>query len=292
MNGKKDEKSENLIDICKDHNQKSKSIDLDSVFTAEKIEALTNEIRKELKSGSLSDTEKKTESGTKKIPDTTKKEKRGRKNRGLTKLHRQDRNEYRRTLTNLKNSESFNNEIIECVDGKIVDDSEIKQFKELYHLTCEAVLDKFRSDNPTLTEKHPYMWYKKLLIELKKNVPKVTYKELDKLIVVWDCLTWLMSEIGLYITFETFSLFTCVYQYQLEKMEGVNPKYADFRKKILIERDNALVNEISYNPYNSTNKIFLAKVHGIIEKTEPKQIEVVHTVRDYHTLPMFENTEN
>lgn len=236
---------------------------------------------------------KNSDSGTKKVNPGTKIETRGRKNRGLTEKHRIEDNEFRRTLLNMSSPDNFNNDVIEHVNGEIITDGDLIQFKELYHLTCVSILDKFREDHPELVTKHPYMWYKKLLIDLKKAVPAVNYKELDKLIIVWDCLTWLMNEIGLYITFETFSLFTHVYSYQLENMEELSPKYRAFRQKINNERDNALVNEISYNPYNSTNKIFLAKCHGIIEKTEPKQIEVHHDIRNYGNLPMFaENSEN
>lgn len=234
----------------------------------------------------------KSKSGTKKAAAEKKIETRGRKNRGYTKLHKEEYNAYKREIIKTKNLKSFNDSPLEHVNGEIVNDNDIKQFKELYQLTCVSMLEKFKEDHPELITKHPYQWYKKLLIDLKKAVPEVNYKELDKLIVVWDCLTWLMNEIGLYITFETFSLFTHVYNYQLESMEMLSPAYVDFKKKINIERDNALVNEISYNPYNSTNKIFLAKCHGIIEKTEPKQIEIHHDIRNYNNLPMFGENSN
>lgn len=211
----------------------------------------------------------------------------GRKNRGDTRKHQLERNKFRRDLLAVPTAPDFNDDIIERVQGEIVVDDDLSQFKELYMTTCQTVLDKFLSDNPDLKPGQNYIWYKRLLIELKQNVPEVTYKDIDKLYIIWDCLTWLLNTIGLYITFEAFSLFTHVYDYQLKKMEEVNPKYGDFRKKITIERDNALVSELSYNPYNQTNKIFLAKTHGIIEKTEAKQIEVHHDVRVYDSLPMF-----
>lgn len=215
------------------------------------------------------------------------KKKAGRKNRGYTAKHKQEYNEYRKQLLNLPQSDTFNSDLIEHVTGEIIPDDNINDFKELYTLTCYSVLENFSQNNPDLVKKHPYNWYKKVLIEIKNNVPAITYKDLDKCIAVWEVLKDFLSSIGLYITYETFQLMTKVYDYQLKSMEKSSPAYADFRKKIFIERDTALVNEISYNPYNQTNKIFLAKVHGIIEKTEPKQIEVTHTIRNYDTLPMF-----
>lgn len=274
-----------MSDKTKDQNKNSIDDKINALFTADKIKAFQDDIKKDL---GQSET-KKAKSGTKKIPDFAKVETRGRKNKGLTQQHRKERNEYRNTLLNTSNIDSFNT--VEHVQGEIITD-DIDDFKELYQLTCESVLDKFKSDNEELTKKHPYIWYKKLLIELKKNVPFVSYKDIDKLEIVWDCLTWLLNDIGLYITFETFSLFTRVYKYQLEKMESVNPKYIDFRKKIINERDDALKNEILYSPYNSTNKIFMAKVNGIVEKTEPKQIEITHSIRQYDNLPMFSQDLN
>lgn len=224
--------------------------------------------------------------------DVIEKNKVGRKNKGYTLAEKAKYNEYRKELRNIPQNKEFNPEIIEKVKGDIIPSDDLTQFKELYHLTCMSVLDSFKSDNTELCKKHPYMWYKNLLIELKKNVPAVTYKDIDKLPIVWECLTELLNSIGLYITYEIFQTFTKIYDYQLKDSEAISPKYADFRKKILLDRDNALVNEIAMNPYNQTNKIFLAKVHGIIEKTEPKQIEVHHDIRNYDNLPMFSDGKN
>ena len=71
-----------------------------------------------------------------------------------------------------------------------------------------------------------------------------------------------------------------------------SPKYADFVKIINIDTKSAMIGELSYNPYNQTNKIFLAKAqHGMVENTSPKVIEVNHNIRNYENLPMF-NTDN
>lgn len=217
-----------------------------------------------------------------------KKETRGRKNRGLTEKHYQEKKEYYKTLYNEKTLDNFNSEIIECVDGEIINDSDMDQFNELYMATCQYVLDKFKEDNPELTKKYAYAWYKNLLIELKKNVPGVTINDIDKLFIIWDCLTWLMNSIGLYITAETYYLFTGTYKKQYEQRAELNQKYSDFLQKITYERDQALLNELNYSPFNSTNKIFIAKVLGFVEKTEPKQIEIHHDIRNYDTLPMMD----
>lgn len=214
-----------------------------------------------------------------------KKETRGRKNRGLTELHAKEKNKFCVDIRNTPQQLTFDN--IEHLNGEVINNDDINQFAELYFLTCQSVLDQFISNNPELKPQQNYIWYKRLLIELKKHCPLVTYKELDKLYIVWDCLTWLMDTIGLYITKETFLLFTKTYDYQYRKMEEVNPAYIEFTQKINNARDNALLNELQYNPYTQTNKMFVAKVHGIIEKTEPKQIEVHHDIRDFSSLPMF-----
>ena len=214
--------------------------------------------------------------------------------------HKSDSGEINKglTLENLKNKSTLYKQIshtpnaqpIERVRGEIIEDN-IEEFKQLYHDTCMSVLDEYRANNEELCKKHPYMWYKTLLLELKGRTPKVECTELDKLIVVWECLSELLYKIGLYPTYEIFQIFTKVYDYQLKNQAKVNPKYNDFLQKIYCERDNALVSEIATNPYNQTNKIFLAKVHGIIEKTEPKQIEVTHNVRNLDNLSRYRMDE-
>ena len=219
-------------------------------------------------------------------------EKRGRKNKGYTKQNKSDYNQYRIDLRNTENIKSFSDSSIEVIQGEIIQDNDLNQFKELYQTTCDCVLEEFKNNNTELCKKHAYMWYKPLLLELKKHVPEVTYKDIDKLYIVWDCLSDLLNSIGLYITIESFLLFTKIYDYQLKNMESVNPKYIDFRKKILSDRDSQLLNEIALNPYNQTNKIFLAKVHGYVEKTEPKTIEVNHNIKNYDNISNYRLSDN
>lgn len=211
----------------------------------------------------------------------------GRPNTGLTDLHYKDYNDSRRQLRQIKQPDNFNSDLVEAVAGEVVNIDNIDQFKELYKTTCYAVLDQFKEDNPELVNKPPFTWYKRVLLLIKENTPPVTYKELDKLSAVWEVLTDFMDYIGLYITFETFSNLLKVYDYQLKKMEDVNPEYAAFRQKIKQDRDNALINELQYNPYTQGNKIFIAKTHGIIEKQQPKQIEVTHNLRNYDNINRY-----
>ena len=216
----------------------------------------------------------------------------GRPNKGLTEKSQQEYAEYRRELLNIPQKKEFDSNMIEHIEGEVLNPDDLEKFKELYLLTCDTVLNDFKVNNPDLVTKHPYTWYKPLLIELKKHCPKVHYTDIDKLPIVWDSLSWLLNTIGLYITFETFSLFTGIYKYQLEKMEEVNPKYAEFRQKRENELENTLINELAYNPLTQTNKIFLAKVHGIVEKTEPKKIEVEHKIENLGNLSAYRLTDN
>lgn len=211
-------------------------------------------------------------------------EKRGRKNKNLTDSHYKEYKEDKKKFRQVKQNNNFN---IECVGGEVVDVGSISEFKELYKLTCFDCLEKFIEDNTELAKKPPFLWYKRILLDIKKNTPKITYKDLNKCVAVWDILTELMDYIGLYITYETFEKVTSIYKYQLENMAVLSTEYKEFVKKINIERDSALLNELQYNPYNQTNKIFIAKSHGIVEKTEPKTIEVNHNIRNYDSLPLF-----
>ena len=211
----------------------------------------------------------------------------GRPNLGLTKEHADEWNKFRRDLRNTPQPKLFNNEIVEKVEGEIVQEEDAEQFKELYKLTCYSVLDEFSRNNEDLVKKHPYAWYKKVLIRIKEQTPRVEKEELDKLIAIWDVLKIFMADIGLYITYETFQNMANIYDYQIVKLAELNPKYREFREKIFYERDCALVDELQHNPFNQTNKIFIAKCHGIIEKTEQKTIEVVHTAKRLDDIPIF-----
>ena len=77
----------------------------------------------------------------------------------------------------------------------------------------------------------------------------------------------------------------------MKNKEELSPKYKAFNEKIDIERDSDLLNELQYNPYNQTNKIFVAKVHGFVEKTEPKKIEVVHNVPQFNSIERYKLEE-
>ncbi len=243
----------------------------------------------------LSDLIKKSQMNTESCADqaqqSPKKETKGRKNRGQT-LNNYE--EYKKDLRVFRHTEQpgeFNSELIERVTGEVIEDNK-ENFKELYKLTCDSILEQFLADNEELVKKHPYNWYKRLLIQLKKNTPKIYPDEIDKCVIVWDALKELLNTIGLYITYEAFEMLTNIYKYQLKDRQKLSPKYSEFLKKIEIDSNTALIGELSYNPYNQTNKIFLAKVHGIIEKTEPKQIEVHHDIRNYNNLPMFNEGQN
>ena len=218
--------------------------------------------------------------------------KRGRKNRGLTEKHYNEYKDTKREFNHIIQPLKFNDEIIERVNGEIVLNDDLNEFKELYLTTCYSVYEDFKKENSELVKHNVYTWYKRVLINIKKNVPEVSIDEIDKLIVVWECLKEFLNYIGLYITFETFQDMTKIYKYQLEKRAELNSKYDEFLKKIYIDRDNALLNELQFNGYTQQNKMFIAKTHGIIEKTEPRQIEIHHEIRNYNNLPMFEDPNN
>lgn len=202
--------------------------------------------------------------------------------KNLTKLHEQERN--KRICAERKELFHAPNKKPERVTGEVVEIENIKEFKELFRTTCSAALEQFTSDNPELTKKHPYNWYKRLLIEIKHNTPKIDIHNIDKLVVVWEALGELLYSIGLYPTKEVFYIFIGAYEYQFKKLAELNPKYTDFLQKISIEANNALISELHNNPYNQTNKIFLAKVNGFVEQTAPKTVEVNHHIKQYDDI--------
>ena len=207
-----------------------------------------------------------------------------RTNTNRTEKSQEERNTFRTTLFNEEQPKTFPQ--IERVEGEIVEDN-IEEFKRLYQMTCAQVLRDYKEENEDLVKRHPYLWYKPLLIRLKRNTPKVSADEVEKLEVVWDILKDFMAEIGMYITYETYCNLLSIHDYQLVKRGEVNPKYVELRKKIFIERDEALMDELQHNPYSQPNKIFVAKTHGILEQTQSKTIEVIHTTPKLDEIPIF-----
>ena len=137
------------------------------------------------------------------------------------------------------------------------------------------------------------MWYKKLLILLKRNTPKITVNDIDKMIIVWNCIRELLNDIGLFMSYEVYRKVTDIYKHDIEKKAQLSPKYKDFYQKIYDDCKDDLQNEILFSPYNSVNKIYLNKaVYGVVEREEPRKIEVMHSIRNYDSLPMFGRSEN
>lgn len=273
---------------------------INRIFTPENITALKEEFKQDQEPDPIPGPDKKQSNQEKtKIKDSNKKRKKtGRINRGLTEksyteYKAQKRADYNNFM-HTKSPDKFNADIIERVEGEIIPDNDLATFKELYQLTCNSILDQFKQDNPELIKKHPYNYFKPLLLEVKKNVQRITADDIEKCFIVWDCLSDLLYSIGLYPTFETFQYMTNIYKYQLENRKSLSSLYIDFLKKVNMESDGALINELAMSPYNSTNKIFLAKVHGIIEKTEPKQIEITHNIQSFSNISKYrlENSEN
>lgn len=255
------------------------------------IQKLINDSQKEDSKG------KKTQKYMDVVQDQPHKKRPGRPNKGLNEKSRLEYNEKRnreyKEFTNIKQNEHFNSEIVEAVGGEVVNEDDIKEFTELYNLTVDTVLDNFKAEHDELIKKHPNIWYKPLLMEVKKNTPKITIDNIDKCGAVWDCLRNLLNSIGLFMTFEAFSKVTGIYKYQIENNKDLSPKYRAFSNKIYNDCKDDLQTELYYSPINSVNKIYLNKaVYGVIEKTEPKQIEVHHDIRNYDNLPMFGDKNN
>lgn len=212
-------------------------------------------------------------------------------NKGLTNKHAEEyKNKIRkdkRLLTHSKNTQ-FPQEIIEHVQGEIVEDTDLRQFQEMYLLTCEHELEEFKENNADLVKKHPNIWYRQVLAEIKKNTPKVTIDDIDKLEVIFDCLNSFLFKMGLCVSFSLFQQMTNTYEFQYDKLGKVNPKYNMLVQKIYYTSKNALITELSNNPVTQANKYYLGKsIYGLIEKSEAKQIEIVHKVDTIDDIPIF-----
>lgn len=226
-------------------------------------------------------------------PEKKRKGPAGQKNHGITNKSRmQYRKEYAAEKTNFMYMPQPEEFTIEKVNGEIIAQDDLQAFQELYTLTCHDVLQQFKADNADLIKKPSYMWYKPLLVQIKRNVPAVGVEELEKLEIIWACLFDFLLDIGMHPTIQTFEYMTGIYKYKLEKMQDLRPGYADFLKRIYQESKSALIDELQHNPYSQTNKIFIAKSYYGLQEDKPVQhIEIHHDIRNIDNLPMFSNSD-
>lgn len=208
----------------------------------------------------------------------------GRPNYNLTPAKNAQRLKTGNIFRDIEQKDVFNNEIITQAGAGELD--QVANFKDLYQITIDQVKAQFFIDNEYVLNKHPSIWYNRLLMALKKELPRVTYKEPDKVRAAWEAFKNLMYEIGLFPTLEAFQNLTDLYAYTLK--EGSSPEALNLIKNIKEECRRAMVDQVNTTPLTQINKIFILKsVYGYNENGAADRPEVEHTTRNINELPFF-----
>lgn len=218
------------------------------------------------------------------LPDE--KRKQGRPARGMYDADIKKRSEYKKQFSAIVQPTNFNTEIVP--EAGAADLDQIKNFADLYQLTIDTVCARFFADNPQLIKKHPSIWYNKLLMDIKKDLPKLDYINVDRVAVAWEAFKILMYNIGLFPTMEAFHNLTGLYLDRF--LRALNPAAVDFYKNMRADCKAAMTDQVNINPVTQVNKLFILKsVYGFSEAGPVSSgDDIGRAVRNIDDIPLFE----
>ena len=210
----------------------------------------------------------------------------GRPDTGQTSQHDKARKETDKAFRKIKPLETFNPDLIERVEGEVIEVQDDKTFLELYAAAVQEEKERFFEEYPEKIKRPPHEWYSYMFILIKKHIPKVSLKDNPERVEgVWEVYRELITSIGLFPSRGSFETFTGLYIQDME--QSLNPKYIELAKNIRRECCKNLEDQTTYNPYTQTNKIFLLKsVYGYRENDQ-QTIEVNHTIKKIDDIPIF-----
>ena len=186
-------------------------------------------------------------------------------------------------LRAVKSINGFNKEIVG--DGAGLPD-DINNFRDLYQLTIDDVKSRFFIDNEYVINKHPYVWYNRLLMALKKELPRVTIDQPQRVAVAWDAFKGLMYDIGLFPTYEAFQNLTGIYKEQVSKQ--LSPDWVQLSQKMFADCKASMLDQVNINPATQINKIFILKsVYGYTEAGPAAGPIEAKKVRNIDDMPLF-----
>lgn len=206
----------------------------------------------------------------------------GRPDMGLTDKHKKEYYSELKQFRTLNNNN--NNDVIESRPD------DLEAFAAAYNNIIENCCNDFYINHVDLVKKTPVFWYNSLLYEIKKQLPKIDYKDVPRVAVAWEAFTALIYKIGLFPTMEAFTALTGIYKFNLEKL--LTPEAIDLKQKIYNDCKDNMLAQVGYNPMTQVNKMFLLKsVYGLSEGSPAQVVQEDKKSRDFNDLPLFAITE-
>lgn len=186
-----------------------------------------------------------------------------------------------------KNAAEFTLLDTEKLQGDVLTDTEL--YIECMKQTIKAVSDKFYTDYPDKIKKHPSTWFRFLCNTIKKNSPKISNDDYEKISRLWDLYADLCISVGINRTLENFQIFSGLGYNTIDKLkEGQNPACADLCKKIYSDCRNDLVGGLSSSFGSSPNQMFIAKsVYGLSENTIVTHVSATEIKKSADDIPLF-----
>jgi len=217
-------------------------------------------------------------------PEPTEKRGKGRPNREITEQHYEEEKKTRRTFTALKNPTI--EEVVERVQGEVVEVENTEQFLELYALAIEDVKETYFREHADNLKRPPHEWITQLLYQCKKVTPSISLDNIDVVRGVWDIYCELMASVHLFPTFGAFTHLTGIYKQALASR--LTPEYKSLYEKMVNDCEIGLHDQVAFNPYTQVNKMFLLKsCYGYKEADTQKTVEVTHTIKKVDDIPLF-----
>lgn len=208
---------------------------------------------------------------------------RGRPNLGLTDDNKQAIYEKNKAFRRIEQKEDFNPEIVGAAGADL---DQIQNFKDLYQMTIDQVKANFFIENEFVLNKHPSIWYNRLLMALKKELPRITIKEPERAGAAWECFKGLMYDISLFPTREAFQNLTDLYIYEVNRQ--VSPEWVAIKTKMIQDCEMAMRDQVNTTPLTQVNKLFILKaIYGYSENGPQKDNEIERKARNINELPFF-----
>lgn len=184
-----------------------------------------------------------------------------------------------------KNPDTFL--LVENSPPDVINNNEL--YLENLKNTVFQVESEFFAENPDLIKKHPSIWFRKLVNQIKLNIPRIDFYNFELLEAIWDLYSYICLDIGINRTIENFEIFTG-FNYNIpEKLaQQSSPTAIELSKKIYRQCRSDLVGGLSTSFGSSPNQMFIAKaVYGLTENTVITHVSAAAETKNIDDIPLF-----
>ena len=155
--------------------------------------------------------------------------------------------------------------------------------------TVEIIKSEFFADNPDLIKKHPSVWFRNLCNQIKKNIPKIDFNNIQLLSAIWDIYADLCLSVGINRTIQNFEIFTGFSYSLIKKLQKESsPERIELLKKIHDQSEGDIIGGLSSSFGSSPNQMFIAKaVYGLTENTVVTHVSAASETKKVDDIPLF-----